>query len=256
MLIRLTDYMKAPNLLAKPYKGVVVDNVDPEKLSRVKCTIEGLLVGEVADLPWVSSTNDPNALDVPEIGDELKIVFPFNDIYSPEYEGYYHSQTNHNADFDTNYPETFGISKGGLKALHNKETNQSDIIHPNGSTLKATDDGTLEINISKDLKLTVVGEYSVTSTGDIKFSSDATVTLTAVGGIDMSTDAEAKFVGTAGTTIGSPSSISKVEGSVVLLAGGGLPVGLLTSQSIGVGNMGALVVSQLISGSSKVLAPK
>lgn len=256
MLIRLSDYMIPVKSLSKPHKGVVVDNEDPTKLGRVKCTIDGIYEAEKEKLPWILNPSDPNGLDVPEVGDELIIVFPFNDIYSPEIGGYYHSEKNHNTAFDTDYPKTFGISKGGLDLLHNKETDQSDITHPSGSTLKVTDAGTMEISLTEDLKLTIAGKYEITSTGDIKFASDAKFTLTAASGIDMSTDGSAKLIGKGSTTVGSSSSTTKVDGTVLLLAGGGLPVALVTSQCVGIGNLGGPVVSTVLDGSSKVLAPK
>lgn len=240
MLIRLSDYMVPVKSLSRPHKGVVVDNEDPSKLGRVKCTIEGIYEAVTAKLPWIINPQDPDGLDVPEVGAELKIVFPFNDIYSPEMDGYYHSEKNHNASFDADYPNTFGISKGGLEVLHNKTSGESNIIHPSGSTLKVTDAGTLEISLPEDIKLTITGKFTVTATSEI----------------DLSTDGDAKLVGKGSTTVGSGSSITKVDGTSILLAGGGLPVALLTSQCIGTGNLGGPVISTIIEGSSKVLAPK
>ena len=256
MLLRLSEYMIPVRALSKPHKGVVVDNEDPKKLGRVKCTVSGILEAGKDDLPWISTTTDPSKLDVPEVGDCLKIIFPFNDIYAPEYDGYYSSEANINADFDTNYPKTFGLSKGGLKIVHNKETGQSDIVHPNGSTLVAKEDGTLELVIGDKLVLTIGGDYEITADGDIKFTTTGEFKVTADGGLDLSTDGEGKFVGKGGTTVGDSGGITKVEGATVLLAGGGLPVALLSSQTIGPGNLGAPVMGVVVDGSSKVLAPK
>lgn len=263
MLIRVSEYMAPVRSLSKPHKGIVVDNNDPKKLGRVRCTIAGIYEGNKSDLPWIGNPSNPNSMTVPDIGEELKIVFPFNDIYSPEIGGYYHSTKNTNADFDTDYPNTFGLSVNGLKALHNSKTDQTDIIHPSGDTLQVVKDGTLTLNMAKDLILNIKGDYTITGEGKIIFTAkadvgvttDGKVSLSGKGGVNIASDATAKLIGKGGTTVGDASGLTKVDGSTLMLAGGGLPIAMLTSDVIGTGNLGAPVMSKVIVGSSKVLAP-
>ena len=269
MFVKLAEYMKPARALGRPHKGIVVDNEDPEKLGRVKCTVAKLFEGDVANLPWIFSKHlDPAKLDVPELGQELIIEFPYGDIYAPFYTGFWNNTPNINAVFDTNYPKTFGFSKGGLHVTHNKETNLSSLIHPSGTSASIKDDGTLELVLTKDLTLLITGDYSIgvdgkidfTATGDITLNTDGKLSSEAAGGIDLSTDADAKLIGKGSTTVGDSGGATKVDGATVLLAGGGLPVALFTSQVLGsgLGNLAIpiIVTGMVMEGSAKVLAPK
>ena len=69
-------------------------------------------------------------------------------------------------------------------------------------------------------------------------------------------DGNATFSGKGGTILGDSGSQTAVDGSLVLLAGGGSAVALLGSQCMGTGNLGVPVVSNIVEGSSKVFAPK
>lgn len=91
-----------------------------------------------------------------------------------------------------------------------------------------------------------VDKAALEATGDVDIKG-AKVTGKATG--------EAEFSGTGGTKVGSGGSITEVQGTQVNLAGGGKPVATVGSQSIGVGNFGAPVVSNIISGSPKVFSP-
>lgn len=70
--------------------------------------------------------------------------------------------------------------------------------------------------------------------------------------ITINTSGTAKFTGEGGTEVGAASSATQVKGSTVALAGGGAPVARLGDQAIGIGNMGAPVVSNITQGSPKV----
>lgn len=253
MLISLAEHMKPIKALSRPHKGIVLANNDPKKLGRVKVQIEGLLEGAADVLPWVPTILDPSKFDVPEVGDELYIVFPFNSIYFPFSLGYWHSELNHNGAFDDNYPNTFGVAKQGFILKYNKESKVGDFVHPSGTTGKVIEDGSLTFNIAKDLDFTLEGKLTVTATGDVSFTTDGKITLVGKGGIDYTTDAQAIFSGKGGTTIGDSSSTTMVNGTTVLIAGGGVPVAMVGATAIGPGNLGAPVVCTIIQGSSKVL---
>lgn len=272
MLIRLSEHMKPVNALAVPHQGTVVDNNDPKKLGRVKCTIPGILEASTDDLPWVNSNLDPSRFSVPEVGDVLKIAFPYNDIYVSEFIGYWHSEANHNAEFDTDYPNTFGTIKQGFKLLYNKISKIGDIIHPSGSFLQIIEDGSVILSIIKDFTWAITGKMTINSTddlslstggkgsflatGDLTLSSDGAVNISGSSSVSVTSDGQGTFSGKGGTTLGDSGSTTMVNGTSVLLAGGGPAVALLGSQVIGLGNLGSPVVSTIIEGSSKVLAAK
>jgi len=82
------------NLIGKMYIGVVEDNLDPEEMGRVRVRIEYLFgsfsVGDVPTdhLPWwnckmpvgLGSRADSSAFHVPEIGSQVTVMFPYEDI--------------------------------------------------------------------------------------------------------------------------------------------------------------------------------
>lgn len=256
MLLKFADHLKPSKSLKRYHKGIVVDNKDTKKLGRVKCTVKNLFEGDKKNLPWIFPKDSPNKLDVPKIGEELIIAFPFEDIYAPFHCGYWHTLDNHNDYFDTDYPDTSGFFKDNLKGKFNDKSKKGEVVHSSGTKAELLDDGSVTVSIAKDLSLVISGKYTVSSTGDISFSSDAKITVIGKGGIDLSSDGKVKLVGKGGTDVGDSGSQTNVKGSLVNLAGGGLGVALLGAQCIGPGNLGAPVVSNIVEGSSKVTAPK
>ena len=257
MFVKYADHLKPPKTLTRPHKGLVIDNLDPKKLGRVKCTIGHIYVGAKEVLPWVYPKHtSSHSFSVPKIGDELLIEFPFGDIYHPFYTGNWYNAESKDEYFETNYPNCSGFVYDSIKARVNDETKEAEIEHASGTKAVIKEDGTLEVTLAKDVILTCEGKHSVNAKGDIEFTSDANFKVVGKGGVDISTDAEAKFVGKGGTTVGDSGGTTKVEGSVVNIAGGGAGVALMGSQCSGVGNMGAPVMSNIIEGSSKVFAPK
>jgi hypothetical protein len=255
MLIKFSEHMKPIQALEGVHKGIVVSNEDPQKLGRVKCTIKGVLEGDTEKLPWISSKLvSPKRFNVPEVGETLIIEF-VDSIYNPYYTGYWHDQSNHNTYFDTNYPKTFGIDDG-IKLKYNKETKEGKIEHESGSNALLKQDGTLEISLAKDMKLTISGKYEVSTTGDIKFTPTGKFEVTATDEVKISSSAKVTLEGTAGTDVGKSSSVTNVKGSLVNLAGGGFSVALVGSQAFGLVPPGIPVFSTIIDGSSKVYAVK
>lgn len=239
MLLKFADHLKPSKSLKRFHKGIVVDNKDPELLGRVKCTVVRMFE-DVEKLPWVFPKNSPTKFDIPKLGEELIIVFPFENIYAPFHDGYWHTLDNHNDYFDDDYPDASGFFKNNLKGKFNDKTKKGELEHSSGTKLDIDDAGTLTLSIAKDLNLVIEGKYTVSSKGDISFSSDAKVS----------------FIGKGGTEIGDSGSVTDIKGSIINLAGGGLGVALLSSECIGVGNLGGPVISNIVEGSSKVFAAK
>lgn len=261
MLVSLAEHLKPVRALTKPHKGIVVDNEDPKKLGRVKVQISGLLPFEKDDLPWCNTLYDPSKFDVPEIGDELYIIFPYQSIYFPFALGYWHSESNTNIDLQDDYPNTFGISKQGFVIKYNKKEQNGKIEHPSGSEAEIDKDGNLTLTLSKDLVLGLMGKAEVQASGDITFTTDGALTFTAQSDVTVNTqgnfvfnsEGNATFSGKGGTTIGDSSSPTQIQGATVAIAGGSLgPVAALGSKSISTGNLGAPVLSTVIQGSTKV----
>lgn len=166
MLIRVAEHMEPVRALTVPHQGTVVDNLDPNKLGRVKCTIPGIMEAAKENLPWITTEQDPSNMIIPEIGDVLKIEFPNNDVYTPVYVGYWNTKANLNPDFDADYPNTFGIVKQGFKLLYNMTQKLAQLIHPSGTEGDIDMDGNVTTNIAKDHTHSVVGSVFETIDGD------------------------------------------------------------------------------------------
>jgi hypothetical protein len=82
--------------------------------------------------------------------------------------------------------------------------------------------------------MNVKGAGKIESLGAFAFKSKAAMELAGIGG----------------TKVGTGASVTDILGSIVNLGGGGLPVAKVGSQSIGVGNLGAPVISVIVDGST------
>jgi hypothetical protein len=94
-------------------------------------------------------------------------------------------------------------------------------------------------------------EFKFTSAGMSMKAVDK-MSLQATGDVTMKSDAKVSVEGTGGTDVGSAASATQVKGQTVALAGGGLPVARVGDQVIGVGNLGAPVISNIVQGSPLV----
>lgn len=78
-------------LLEQEHYGEVVDIADPLNICSVKVRIPKILEGDIKDLPWViklsSTFQGNNAVEygVPEIGQVIRVWFPWGDINKPVY---------------------------------------------------------------------------------------------------------------------------------------------------------------------------
>jgi hypothetical protein len=227
MLIKISEYIRPTRSLSKRFKGVVVDNADPKKLGRVKCTIEGFLTGDTANLPWMSpdkeaflgGSNAASKFSVPNMGSELVITFPFDDIYSPFYRGAWESAMTHHPLFDADYPNTWGMAdEAGNEFTVNKTLGETKFKHQNGH--------------------------------EVTFDTD--VNIKSAGKLDLTTDTELTIAGKTKTTVGDSAGQTLVNGIQVKLAGGGVGVARIGSSAMGTGNLGIPVVSTIVDGSTKV----
>ncbi len=138
-----------------PHRGIVVDNFDPKRLGRVKCTIAGLF--EETDqtiLPWIYPWNpvttggktNSGSFAVPRIGTELVIEFKYKDIYFPFYTGYWQNNLTHQTDFDTNYPNSYGQRDDKGNILKTDMTvGETTYTHHSGFKIVFKNNGDVEI---------------------------------------------------------------------------------------------------------------
>ena len=260
-LIKITDYFKPTKALRFPYKAKVVSNTDPKKLGRVKATIKGLFEDSSTDkLPWIFPQNpyglggktDSSSFSVPEVESELCVVFPFEDVYSPMYIGYWQSKGTHQSLFDDNYPDTYGfVDSIGNSLKVNKNTKDVSISHSSGNKIEIDQAGKETKIVKSDLSVTIDGKLEETVKGNIKISTDGNSEETVKGNKEFKVDGNAELVGKGGTKVGSSASVTMVNGSSIVFGGGGAPVARLGDAIVGTALV-IPVVGTIITGSSKI----
>jgi len=183
MMIKLIEFLKKDDVFRYPYRGEVVDNVDPKKLGRVKCEITNFLEGSSTSLPWIYPRfRSNNNFIVPEIGEYVEIRFPYKDIYSGFYYGGWQDAGNHLTDFDELYPEVYGWKDSkGNKALVDKTADAFNIKLEDANGNKLTIDKGFLLDLLAQVKLTVSeeGDISLASNEDagLKITKDGKVAI-------------------------------------------------------------------------------
>jgi hypothetical protein len=268
MIINFADYISKQSILKTPFKGVVVDNDDPLKLGRVKCTIEELYSGPSDLLPWISQKSpailggqtSSGSFFVPRVGSELEIVFPYDDIYFGFYNGFWQSSKTHVSNFDGDYGNEYGFVDNGFEVKYNLESKEFFLIHPSGSKIKITE-SEFEILSSGSGKITVDSTLDINASGATNITVDSTLDINASGATNITVDSTLDINASGATNIKSDgpitieaSAVLQLNGTQIIIGGGGPPVARLGDTAIGTGNLGAPVVSTIIQGSSKVFS--
>lgn len=221
---------------------------------------------------------------VPQVGDQIEVEINAEDENAnPKYvRMLYSSEDDIPAEFKENYPFRMGwrTRAGHVLIFDNKpEALMVMFAHKIGTGFKWDKDGNeiktivknLIESIGGDIKREIKGQVAELYKAEVKREYAAKVmetfkndlvqeiqgALTGKAKKDVMFDAGAKatFKGKAGTMIGTAASMTDVLGSLVNLAGGGLPVAKVGSQCVGPGNLGIPVVSIIVDGSPKVTAP-
>jgi len=140
MLINFSNYLKKTNALSREYRGTVVNNVDPLRIGRIQVNIPNFIEGDQTNLPWVyqkspaklGGSGNSSGFAVPEIGNEVFVEFK-GDVYAMFYSFYWQSATTHQADFDEDYPASYGDRDltGNLLKI-NKAKQFLEFIHSSG----------------------------------------------------------------------------------------------------------------------------
>ena len=155
MLLDIKNYIEELNPLAGWHKGTVISNNDPKNLGRVKVIINNLFVDDADKLPWVHQKSPAflggsaagSFFAVPEIGSELIIEFPEDDVYMPIYTGHWQNSETHASFLNQNYPDSYGWSdSSGFKFHVDKKARTFEIVHPSGASISIDADGKISNN--------------------------------------------------------------------------------------------------------------
>lgn len=182
------------------YVGTVVDNNDPDKLSRIKVQIAQVFDDISNDLlPWVlpslnhtgGASAETGNVDIPEIGSKVSIQFEDGNIDYPRYFGYHVDKKTLLEECKENYPDRVVVRmKNKCLLVIDKKTNEMFIRNP--GTLKIYVEGDLELEVKGsvqhkvhgDYNLEVVGNMSVKVGGDTKYSA-SNINLRSSGVLNM-----------------------------------------------------------------------
>ena len=149
------------------YRGIVVNNVDPDSRGQVQVNVYGVFDGlATADLPWAKPAMPIGRgagagygyFAVPEIGTHIWCFFEEGDLYQPVFfaeasDGTHGLPTERT----TNYPgRVVWKTKAGIVIYIDDTDKELKITHPEGTTLV--------IDGSGNVTLTSVGNIIITGT--------------------------------------------------------------------------------------------
>ena len=190
-----------------------MDAEDGLKLGRVKCTIAEIFDDTDPDnLPWCfpkngtglggqgTSSGDPvggSSFFVPEVGSELLVTFPYGDIYTPVYSGYFQSSLTHQTFFNDDYPNSYGFADSvGNKIKVNKTSGAAEVDHQSGAKFTLDTDGNMVVtipgnltaNVTGNLSATVSGTVDIEATGNVTVNSSGNTYIKGSGGVGLNTE--------------------------------------------------------------------
>lgn len=160
MFIKPQQDIKKPNLTEEFFRATVVDNVDPEKLGRIKIRILDIHGTDQnipdSNLPWaiqmrptfLGGSSQVSTFSVPRIDSEVIVTHIKGDIYQP---AYVFELNNSNTILDESaedYPESYGFKDSDGNKYH---------VNMEQDTLKILFNGDEFIEITKN-RDTIIGE--------------------------------------------------------------------------------------------------
>lgn len=197
--VPVVDMVKLQENSDTPKFGTVVDNIDPEKLGRIKVTIPGVMEGTADQLPWVRRKNDTTFcgddaefFDVPSIGSIVEVKWNY-DKQTPMYSGAPYSKRHTSEVFTNNYPYEGGIRFGRCVIKMDKATNLLTINNGNCflqmdplGNITLTCEGNMDLTSSRDLtitapKTTINGNLDVQGSFNCAKGANGSITPTSIG---------------------------------------------------------------------------
>lgn len=152
------------------FRGLVLDNIDPLKLGRIKVNILKLFENiEAENLPWAvpampvtsGSGADFGYLAIPEIGSFVWCFFEEGDLYQPVYFSEALSAVHGiPSEVEINYPYRKVLkTKNGILVIIDDQDKEVIVTNPSGSSITMDKDG--NVNITSSGTINISGEIAV-----------------------------------------------------------------------------------------------
>lgn len=166
------------------YEGVVVDNNDPEHLSRVRCQIQGIFDGlETEHLPWAipnqqhtsGMTSSSGSFSVPKVGSRVGIMFESGSVYHPKYTAINPTKKFILEEALHNYPDrVVDLKDNGFLLIVDTRTNEMFLRNTGDCHIFVVGNANIQVNgtlnhrVKGDYNLHVDGDMSTKVAGNVK----------------------------------------------------------------------------------------
>lgn len=165
-----------------PFIGKVVDNKDPKLMQRVKVEIPGLLVGDVASLPWCfpaqhslfGMTDSAYSVGVPVLGSTVLVEFQQGDLHYGRVSSCLHtSSSSVSGELATNYPNRRGWLDPANNLFYIDITSGQVIahfIHKSGTRITIADNGKVTVHSVDDIDYSC-NNFSLSATQSVSITT-------------------------------------------------------------------------------------
>ena len=188
--INLVEWLEKDQKLKIPHTGTVINNVDPLEQGRVQVLIAGIFTEtDTEKAQWIYQINNTgfggcsgvSSLMVPDIGSEIQVEFPYDDIYFGFYRGYVHTGETQISELNTDYPDTWGFRDSTGTILYvNRKTLDFKLEHASGVKLEMNAEGTFTATVPKDMMEVVSGDKTSAINGAVTLNIGKALTMTAI----------------------------------------------------------------------------
>lgn len=180
-----SDQIKKINNTKSILVGIVVDNFDPLGLGRVRVYIPNMFEGDDSDpenidysgIPWAAPiqplitggvSSSGGSFSVPDLYQEVVVIFSEGDIYHPFYIGTLQSLKSAHTIFNRNYPNMYGeLDSGGTWRRVDKQDRTVEYYHSSGFKFVIYTDGNVGVSIPGNLLLNIEGiNYQASKNND------------------------------------------------------------------------------------------
>lgn len=175
------DFEQADLHFPYMYRGVVLDNNDPDKRGRIKVRVFGIFTADIltTNLPWAAPAQSIFSgagsgfghFAVPEVNSQVFVFFEGGDLYQPVYWAEAPNGVHGLPSERTiNYPNRRIIkTKAGLGVYIDDTDLKIRIVHPTGKYIEMNSSGDVTIDAA-DVTITGSGEINIEGTGDVNIT--------------------------------------------------------------------------------------